>query len=162
MHYWKGFKQDSWQEKIDVKNFIQANYSPYEGEAHFLAGPTDKTVGLWQECLALLAEETKAKGVLEVDCDRVSSITSHRPGYIDRDKEVIVGLQTDKPLKRSVIVNSGVRMAEQACAAYGYKLNDSISEIYNNHRITHNSAVFNLYYRGNAARPQSRHNYRLA
>lgn len=145
MHYWKGFKQDSWQEKIDVKNFIQTNYSPYEGEAHFLAGPTDKTVGLWQECLALLAEETKAKGVLEVDCDRVSSITSHRPGYIDRDKEVIVGLQTNKPLKRSVIVNSGVRMAEQACAAYGYKLNDSISEIYNNHRITHNSAVFNVY-----------------
>ena len=140
-----GFKQGKWQNEINVQNFIQTNYLPYEGNSNFLEGPTDKTKSLWQECTELLAKETSNNGVLAVDPDKVSTITSHEPGYIDRVNEVIVGLQTDEPLKRSVIVNSGVRMAEQACEAYGYKLNPMISDIYHNHRTTHNTAVFNVY-----------------
>lgn len=145
MQKWQGFNEGKWQEEIDVRNFIQTNYVPYEGNDSFLEGPTSKTAALWQECTELLAKERTNNGVLDVDTDRVSTITSHKPGYIDRFKETIVGLQTDSPLKRSVIVNSGVRMAEQACEAYGYELNPAISDIYNNHRTTHNSAVFSVY-----------------
>ena len=145
MQKWQGFNEGKWQEEIDVRNFIQTNYVPYEGIDSFLEGPTSKTAALWQECTELLAKERTNNGVLDVDTDRVSTITSHKPGYIDRFKETIVGLQTDSPLKRSVIVNSGVRMAEQACEAYGYELNPAISDIYNNHRTTHNSAVFSVY-----------------
>ena len=145
MQKWQGFNEGKWQEEIDVRNFIQTNYVPYEGNDSFLEGPTSKTAALWQECTELLAKERTNNGVLDVDTDRVSTITSHKPGYIDRFKETIVGLQTDSPLKRSVIVNSGVRMAEQACEAYGYELNPAISDIYHNHRTTHNSAVFSVY-----------------
>lgn len=145
MQKWQGFNEGKWQEEIDVRNFIQTNYVPYEGNDSFLEGPTSKTAALWQECTELLAKERTNNGVLDVDTERVSTITSHKPGYIDRFKETIVGLQTDSPLKRSVIVNSGVRMAEQACEAYGYELNPAISDIYNNHRTTHNSAVFSVY-----------------
>lgn len=145
MQEWKGFNEGIWQQEINVRDFIQKNYLPYEGDASFLEGPTVRTKGLWLECTELLAKEIENNGVLDADPDRVSTITSHKPGYIDRFKEIIVGLQTDKPLKRSVIVNSGVRMAEQACEAYGYQLNPLISDIYNNHRTTHNSAVFNVY-----------------
>ena len=145
MQKWQGFNEGKWQEEIDVRNFIQTNYVPYEGIDSFLEGPTSKTAALWQECTELLAKERTNNGVLDVDTERVSTITSHKPGYIDRFKETIVGLQTDSPLKRSVIVNSGVRMVEQACEAYGYELNPAISDIYNNHRTTHNSAVFSVY-----------------
>ena len=123
MQEWKGFNEGIWQQEINVREFIQKNYLPYEGNDSFLEGPTVKTKGLWQECSELLAKEIANNGVLSVDPECVSTITSHKPGYIDRFKETIVGLQTDEPLKRSVIVNSGVRMAEQACEAYGYKLN---------------------------------------
>lgn len=145
MQKWQGFNEGKWQKEIDVRNFIQTNYVPYEGSDSFLESPTSKTAALWQECTELLAKERTNNGVLDVDTERVSTITSHKPGYIDRFKETIVGLQTDSPLKRSVIVNSGVRMAEQACEAYGYELNPAISDIYNNHRTTHNSAVFSVY-----------------
>ena len=145
MQKWTGFKQGKWQDEINVRDFIQTNYLPYEGTSSFLEGPTGKTESLWQECTELLAKEIANNGVLAVDPDRVSTITSHAPGYINRENETIVGLQTDEPLKRGVIVNSGVRMAEQACEAYGYKLNPMISDIYHNHRTTHNTAVFNVY-----------------
>ncbi|MDU4962236.1 MAG: pyruvate formate lyase family protein, partial [Sporomusaceae bacterium] len=142
---WQGFTQGSWQTGIDVRDFIQNNYTPYEGNAGFLAPATFRTKRLWEECLKLLADEQKNGGVLDVDTSVVSTITSHQPGYIARDLEAIVGLQTDAPLKRSVIVNGGIRMAEQACEAYGYKLDPQISEIYHQHATTHNTAVFKAY-----------------
>lgn len=142
---WEGFQAGKWQEEINVRDFIQQNYQPYTGESAFLSGPTEKTTGLWEECLKLLARERAKGGVLDVDTERVSTVTSHEAGYIDRFKEVIVGLQTDAPLKRGVITNGGIRMAEQACEAYGYKLNPVISEIYHKHALTHNTAVFNVY-----------------
>lgn len=145
MNAWQGFQHGNWQERIDVRNFIQLNYEPYHGDGSFLCSPSNKTSVLWSKCRTLLAEEHAKGGVLSVDPDTVSTITSHRPGYIEKDIEVIVGLQTDTALKRSVIVNSGVRMTEQACEAYGYTLNPRISDTYHNHRITHNSAVFQVY-----------------
>lgn len=142
---WTGFKGEAWQANIDVRDFIQSNYTPYEGKGDFLTSATFATKRLWEECCILLEEERKKGGVLDVDTQVVSTVTSHRPGYISKDLETIVGLQTDKPLKRSVIVNGGIRMAEQACEAYGYKLNPEISEIYNKHARTHNQAVFEVY-----------------
>jgi formate C-acetyltransferase len=142
---WKSFVKGNWNEKIDVRDFIQNNYQPYSGEDSFLSGPTKKTSALWKECCDLLEQERNKDGVLDVDYQTVSTITSHKPGYIDRELESIVGLQTDEPLKRSVIVNGGIRMAEQACEAYGYTLNPEISELYHQHCKTHNTAVFDVY-----------------
>ncbi|EGO63380.1 formate C-acetyltransferase [Acetonema longum] len=142
---WQGFTQGTWQTGIDVRDFIQKNYTPYAGSAGFLAAATFRTKRLWEECLKLLEAEQKNGGVLDVDVTVVSTITSHQPGYIARDLEAVVGLQTDAPLKRSVIVNGGIRMAEQACEAYGYKLDPDISEIYHHHATTHNTAVFQAY-----------------
>lgn len=144
MKAWSGFKAGKWQEIIDVQNFIQVNYRPYHEGGAFLAAATDKTQAVWAKCRQLLAEEN-AKGVLDIDTQTVCTITSHQPGYIDQTNEVIFGLQTDAPLKRGVIVNGGVRMAEQACEAYGYQLNPAISETYHHHCTTHNSAVFDVY-----------------
>lgn len=144
MKAWNGFKAGKWQETIDVPNFIQLNYQPYENDGTFLAAATEKTKRVWDTCRQLLVEEN-AKGVLDIDTNTVSTITSHQPGYIDREHEVIFGLQTDAPLRRSVIVNGGVRMAEQACEAYGFELNPMISDIYHHHCTTHNSAVFDVY-----------------
>ncbi|MCE5286742.1 MAG: formate acetyltransferase, partial [Pelosinus sp.] len=141
----KEFTTGNWTKEIDVRNFIQKNYTPYTGDADFLADPTDKSRALWQKCSELLKAERQKNGVLDVDAHTVSTITSHQPGYIDKDLEVIFGLQTTAPLKRSVIVNGGVRMAEQACEAYGYKLDEEISNIYHQHAVTHNTAVFKLY-----------------
>jgi formate C-acetyltransferase len=142
---WQQFKPGKWQTSINVRDFIQNNYLPYEGNSDFLATVTPRTKKLWDKCSALLAEEREKNGVLDVDPTIVSTITSHKPGYIEESLEVIYGLQTDAPLKRSVIANGGVRMAEQACEAYGYKLNPEISNIYRNHVTTHNTAVFNMY-----------------
>ncbi|MDU2064495.1 MAG: formate C-acetyltransferase [Sporomusaceae bacterium] len=141
----KGFQSGKWEQEIDVRNFIQLNYSPYEGDSVFLTGPTARTEKLWQICLQRLQEERQREGVWSVDTTKVSTITSHGPGYIEKDLEIIVGLQTEKPLERSIIVNGGIRMAEQACEAYGYHLDDKISEIYHHHRKTHNTAVFDAY-----------------
>lgn len=142
---WNGFNGGKWQEAINVRDFIQANVRPYTGDASFVAGPTEKSMRLWQRCLALLAEERKKDGVLDVDTHTVSKIDAFGPGYIEKDNEVIFGLQTDAPLKRSLIVNGGIRMAEQAAEAYGYKVDEKISDIYHNHAVTHNEAVFHAY-----------------
>ncbi|SDF43226.1 formate C-acetyltransferase [Sporolituus thermophilus] len=145
MNAWQGFRPGRWTETIDVRDFIQHNYTPYTGDGAFLTGPTARTAKLWDKCCRLLAAERAAGGVLAVDTEKVSTITAHAPGYIDRDLEKIVGLQTDAPLKRGVIVSGGIRMAEQACEAYGYRLNPAISAIYHEHRVTHNTAVFRAY-----------------
>ena len=142
---WNGFNGGQWQEAINVRDFIQANVQPYTGDASFVAGPTEKSTRLWQRCLELLAQERKKDGVLDVDTHTVSTIDVFGPGYIEKDNEVIFGLQTDAPLKRSLIVNGGIRMAEQAAEAYGYKVDEKISDIYHNHAVTHNEAVFNAY-----------------
>lgn len=145
MNAWQGFKQDIWCTEINVQNFIKNNYKPYLGNESFLAPISEKTALVWQEAMLALAEEIAHAGVRDIDTTTVSNITSHQPGYIKKEAELIVGLQTDAPLKRSVIVHTGVRMAEQACEAYGYKLDPKISNIYHNHRLTHNSAVFEAY-----------------
>ncbi|WP_371367255.1 Formate acetyltransferase [Sporomusa rhizae] len=145
MKAWQGFKGQSWQNTINVRDFIQQNYTPYEGDGQFLAGPTERTSKLWEKCSELLRQERANNGVLDVDSSKVSTVTSHPAGYINKELEVVFGLQTDAPLKRGIIVNGGIRMAEQACEAYGYELDEKISETYHNHRITHNTGVFMAY-----------------
>ena len=142
---WKHFTQGLWCDEINVRDFIQLNYAPYNGDGAFLAAATERTKRLWGRCQELLAAEQAKGGVLDVDTQVVSTLTSHKAGYIVQQDELIVGLQTDAPLKRGVIVNGGIRMAEQACEAYGYKLNPGISELYHSRCMTHNTAVFNAY-----------------
>src|SRR5690606_30400985 len=112
-HAWKGFEPGPWQDGIDVRDFIQRNYTPYEGDASFLAGPTVRTTGVWERITALFPEERR-KGVLDIDATTPSSITAHKPGYIDRGNEVIVGLQTDAPLKRAIMPYGGWRLVAKA------------------------------------------------
>ena len=119
---WEGFRPGIWSEnEIDVRDFIQKNYTPYEGDESFLEGPTEDTLALWKEIMDLSAEERAKGGVLDADTKIVSTITSHAPGYIDREREKIVGLQTDKPFKRALQPFGGIKMAEQALAMYGYR-----------------------------------------
>ncbi|MGW5346033.1 formate C-acetyltransferase [Streptomyces sp. HUAS TT3] len=141
---WDGFKGRRWRERIDVRDFIQANYTPYEGGADFLAGPTERTRTVWGKVTALFPEERR-KGVLDVDTATPSSITSHAPGYIDRDRELIVGLQTDAPLKRAVMPNGGLRMVENSLRAYGYEPDPFITRVFGTYRKTHNDGVFDAY-----------------
>ena len=145
MQNWHNFKSGQWQTSIDVRDFIQQNYLPYEGDSSFLVGPTQRSLAVWAHSCDLQREEVKKGGVLDVDTERVSKMDAFEPGYIDKTNELVVGLQTDAPLKRGVIVNGGIRMAEQACEAYGYQLSPQISEIYQNHRVTHNEGVFAAY-----------------
>ncbi|MGN1007388.1 MAG: pyruvate formate lyase family protein, partial [Butyricicoccus sp.] len=119
---WDGFRAGNWQREIDVRNFIQKNYTLYEGDDRFLTGPTGRTKAVWEKCEALLLEELK-KGVLDVETDIISGIDNFAPGYIDRNNEVIVGLQTDSPLKRIVNLYGGMRMAKSSLEQYGYTLN---------------------------------------
>ena len=122
---WEGFKEGIWTGEVDVRDFIQKNYTPYEGDESFLAGPTERTKELWGEVLDLLLKEREQGGVLDMDTKTVTGIVSHPAGYIDnahREKETIVGLQTDKPLKRALHVNGGIRIACQAASQHGYKL----------------------------------------
>ncbi|HEY5523711.1 MAG TPA: pyruvate formate lyase family protein, partial [Clostridium sp.] len=116
---WEGFKTGSWEEKIDVRNFIQKNYKLYEGDSKFLQGTTEKTDKVWAKAHGLIVEEIK-KGVIDIATDRVSGIDNYEPGYIDKDNEVIVGLQTDAPLKRIVNPFGGLRMAKTSLESYGY------------------------------------------
>ncbi|WKV07660.1 formate C-acetyltransferase [Thermoanaerobacterium sp. CMT5567-10] len=141
---WRGFQEGKWQKNIDVQDFIQRNYTLYEGDDSFLEGPTEKTTKLWNKVLELMREELK-KGVLDIDTKTVSSITSHDAGYIDKDLEEIVGLQTDKPLKRAIMPYGGIRMVKKACEAYGYKLDPKVEEIFTKYRKTHNDGVFDAY-----------------
>ncbi len=141
---WTGFKSGVWQDEINVRDFIQQNYTEYTGDADFLAGATDRTNKLMEKVQKLFKKEREAGGVLDIDTDTVSSLTTYAPGYIDKDEEIIVGLQTDAPLKRGVNPFGGIRMARQACAAYGYKLGDKIENEFR-YRTTHNDGVFRAY-----------------
>lgn len=139
------FISGKWNEEINVRDFIQRNYTPYEGNSSFLANATEATKELWNKCLELFKQERENGGVLDMDTDIVSTIISHEAGYIDKDIEKIVGLQTDKPLKRSMQPFGGIRMAEGACKSYGYEINPKISEIFRKYRKTHNQGVFDAY-----------------
>ncbi len=145
---WEGFASGKWCEEneIDVRDFIQKNYTPYEGDASFLAEPTDATNKLWKEVLDLMAEERAKGGVLDAETEIVSQIDSYEtPGYIDQKLEKIVGLQTDKPLKRGLLVFGGYRMAEQSLKMYGFEISPKVTEIFTKYRKTHNDGVFDAY-----------------
>ncbi len=139
------FVGGKWQSEINVRDFIQKNYTPYDGDSSFLAGPTEATTKLWQECCDLFKKERDNGGVLDMDTKIVSTITSHGAGYIDKSLEQIVGLQTDKPLKRSLQPFGGIRMAETSCKSYGYEVDSEITEIFTKYRKTHNQGVFDVY-----------------
>lgn len=139
------FVSGKWQQEINVRDFIQKNYTLYEGDSSFLADPTEATKKLWQECCDLLKKEHDNGGVLDMDTHVVSTITSHGAGYIDKSLETIVGLQTDAPLKRSMQPFGGIRMAETSCSSYGYQVDPEISEIFRKYRKTHNQGVFDVY-----------------
>ncbi len=140
-----GFVGGKWQSEINVRDFIQKNYTPYEGDASFLAGPTEATKKLWDMCCELSKKEREKGGVLDMDTKVVSSITSHGAGYLDKNLETIVGFQTDAPFKRSLQPFGGIRMAETSCKSYGYEVDPEISEIFTKYRKTHNQGVFDVY-----------------
>ncbi len=145
---WDGFSGRLWKEGIDVRDFIQNNYKPYDGDESFLEGPTEATDRLWGRLQELQKEERAKGGVLDMDTDVVSSLTSHGPGYISeemKDLEQVVGLQTDKPLKRAFMPYGGIRMAEQSCEMYGYKPSEKLHEIFTQYHKTHSDAVFEVY-----------------
>ena len=143
---WEGFnKQGEWTKEIDVRGFIQANYTPYEGDSKFLAGATEKTKKLWDEVLELYKKERENGGVLDADCKTPSSINAYEAGYIDKNLEEIVGLQTDAPLKRAIMPNGGIRIVEKSAASYGFKVDPETEYIYHNLRKTHNDGVFEVY-----------------
>ena len=142
---WEGFGGRIWKEEINVRDFIQKNYKPYDGDEEFLTGPTDATNQLWGALQKLQKEERAKGGVLDMDTDIVSSITSHAPGYLNKDLEQVVGLQTDKPLKRAFMPFGGIRMAEEACANYGYTPSPKLHEIFTKYHKTHNDGVFDVY-----------------
>ncbi|MFU0824648.1 formate C-acetyltransferase [Clostridium sp.] len=141
---WEGFKDGNWSKTIDVRNFIQLNYTPYTGDKSFLAGPTEKTKAVWEKASQLILEEAK-KGILDVDTKTISGINSFKPGYLDKENEVIVGFQTDAPLKRITNPFGGIRMAKQALEAYGYEIDKEMEEIFTKYRKTHNQGVFDAY-----------------
>lgn len=143
--FYEGFRGKGWQETIDVMSFILSNYEPYLDKASYLQGPTSRTSQLWTKCRELLAEENNKGGILDIDTGSVMTINSHRPGYIDKNLEVIVGLQTEKPLQRGVNPFGGIRMAVSACREYGYNLSPSIVDVFSRYRKTHNEGVFNVY-----------------
>ncbi len=143
---WNGFQNGDWQKEIDVRSFIQTNYTPYEGDASFLVGPTERTKKLWDEVLELYKKEKASEGgVLDIDTKTISTITAHDAGYIDKDLEQIVGLQTDKPLKRAIMPFGGIRIVEKSCEAYGRKVDPETDKIFHGIRKTHNDGVFDAY-----------------
>ena len=143
---WNGFNLGDWQDEINVRDFIQKNYTPYEGDSSFLANATEKTKKLWDEVLELYKKEHDSKGgVLDIDTKTVSTVSSHEAGYIDKDLEDIVGLQTDSPLKRAIMPFGGIRIVEKSCEAYGRKVDDEVEEIFHKYRKTHNDGVFSVY-----------------
>ena len=144
MNAWRNFNGEAWKNEINVRDFIMENITPYEGDKSFLKGPTERTKRLYSKVEELFREENRKGGVLDIDTDRVSSVDAFGPGYIDKDEELIVGLQTDAPLKRAVNPFAGFRNAEQACEAYGYKMSDEIKKYYV-YRTTHNDGVFRAY-----------------
>ena len=144
MKQWENFKYGLWQEEINVRNFIQKNYKLYEGDSSFLEGSSEKTKKVWQKAYDLIVEEVK-KGIIDIATDRISGIDNYEPGYIDKENELIVGLQTDAPLKRIVNLYGGMRMATNSLEQYGYKLDPTIEENFPKYRKTHNDGVFDAY-----------------
>ena len=145
MEQWKGFKGKMWQEEINVRDFIQQNYKPYDGTDEFLEGPTDATKELWKQVMELNTKEREAGGVLDMDTKVVSSITSHEAGYLNKELERIAGFQTDKPFKRGLQPFGGIRMSELAAESYGYEIDPEVSHIFRDYRKTHNQGVFDAY-----------------
>ena len=143
---WEGFTPGRWSTtSVNTRDFIRSNVTPYDGDESFLAGPTEATKQLWAQVMELAKQEREAGGVLDMDTKIISTITSHGPGYLNKDLEKIVGLQTDKPFKRSLQPFGGIRMAQQACKAYGYEVDPSVVEIFTKYRKTHNQGVFDAY-----------------
>ena len=145
MEQWNGFKGKVWKEEVNVRDFIQENYTLYEGDDSFLAGPTEATKALWAQVMDLNKQEREAGGVLDMDTKVISTITSHGPGYLNKDLEAVVGFQTEKPFKRSLQPFGGIRMSEQSAEAYGFKIDEEISRIFRDWRKTHNQGVFDAY-----------------
>jgi formate C-acetyltransferase len=141
---WRGFNSGHWTTEIDVRNFIQTNYTPYTGDESFLASATDRTQKLWDQVKNLMQLE-REKGILDADTAVVSTITSHAPGYINAALEQIVGLQTDRPLKRAIMPFGGIRVVQSSLAAYGYQLDPQTAAIFSQYRKTHNDGVFDAY-----------------
>ena len=143
---WNDFQKGDWESEINVRDFIQKNYTPYQGDSSFLTGATEKTKKLWDEVLELYKKEHASEGgVLDIDTKTVSTVSSHEAGYIDKDLEDIVGLQTDSPLKRAIMPFGGIRIVEKSCEAYGRKVDDEVREIFHRYRKTHNDGVFDVY-----------------
>ena len=143
---WHDFQEGEWQDEINVRDFIQKNYTPYEGDSSFLVGTTEKTKKLWNEVLELYKKEHNSEGgVLDIDTKTVSTVSAHDAGYIDKDLETVVGLQTDKPLKRAIMPFGGIRIVEKSCEAYGKKVDPEVEEIFHKYRKTHNDGVFSAY-----------------
>ncbi|WP_075981700.1 formate C-acetyltransferase [Bacillus massilinigeriensis] len=145
MEQWKGFKKGPWTEEVNVRDFILSNFTPYEGNDSFLEGPTKATQDLWKQVMELSKQERENGGVLDADTEIVSTITSHGPGYLNKETEKVVGFQTDKPFKRSLQIFGGVRMAKQALAEYGFELDKEVEHIFTDYRKTHNQGVFDAY-----------------
>ncbi|WP_409270312.1 formate C-acetyltransferase [Neobacillus sp. SCS-31] len=143
--HWNGFKTGKWAKEVNVRDFILNNFTLYEGDDTFLAGATDATNVLWAQVMELTTQEREKGGVLDMDTETVSTITSHGPGYLNEDLEKVVGFQTDKPFNRSMQPFGGIRMAKAACEAYGYKLNEEVERIFTDFRKTHNQGVFDAY-----------------
>ena len=142
---WNGFEAGTWMKEINVRSFIRHNYTPYSDDDTFLADATPNTLELWKQVMELTKKEQEAGGVLDMDTEVVSTITSHIPGYLDKEKEKIVGFQTDKPLKRAFHPYGGIRTAEKACEDNGYHIDPKIKEFFTIHRKTHNAGVFDAY-----------------
>ena len=142
---WAGFKRGPWENEVNVRDFIQRNYTPYDGNEDFLEGPTENTKALWEQVMELSRQEKEAGGVLDMDTKIISTITSHPAAYLDKEKEKIVGFQTDKPFKRSLQPYGGIRMAVKACRENGYEVDPEIVEFFTTHRKTHNEGVFDAY-----------------
>lgn len=145
MEAWRGFKRGNWCTEIDVRDFIQLNYTPYEGGNGFLCGPSPSTEKLWEQVKVLLEKERDKGGVLDVDTHTISTISSHHPGYINKELEKVVGLQTDEPLKRAIMPFGGIRMIEKGCEAYGKRVDPDVLEIFTSFRKTHNEGVYDVY-----------------
>ncbi|MGL4900634.1 MAG: pyruvate formate lyase family protein, partial [Shewanella sp.] len=142
---WEGFTPGNWKSEVNVRDFIQHNYTPYEGNESFLAGATEATTTLWDKVMEGIKQENRTHAPVDFDTKMVSTITSHDAGYINKELETIVGLQTDAPLKRAMLPNGGIRMVEGSCAAYGRELDADVKYIYSELRKTHNQGVFDVY-----------------
>ncbi|MCY7792868.1 formate C-acetyltransferase [Bacillus haynesii] len=145
MEQWKGFTTNVWQKEVNVRDFILSNFEPYQGDESFLEPPTEATSALWDHVMDLTKKERENGGVLDMDTEIVSTITSHGPGYLDKGLEKVVGVQTDEPFKRSLQPFGGIRMAKQACESYGFELNEEVEKIFTDYRKTHNQGVFDAY-----------------